>query len=309
MIKAPLANLRGLELLSEILRTGQLSSAAESLEIDVSTASRHLAVLRDALGDPLFKRSGKMLVPTERMLALKPHIEEILRSVSHLEEHKVFSPSTAVGTIRILCYDNGLLNYVLPILPRLAREAPRLNVEFGFISAAEQLLDELRRGNADLAIFPVPPRRKDLFALDLKEQHYQLLMRRGHPLASPDAALTPETLRPFGQIMPSALGVRPWTALRDAGVHSIVIPFFNTAPFFVVQTDFVMWMPSVTAEFWLKTGQFAVRDLPAELAVSFSPKLIWNARSDREPLHQWVRSLILSVRDDAWLQDIPDPLA
>ena len=104
--------------------------------------------------------------------------------------------------------------------------APLLNVEFGFISAAEQLLDELRRGNADRAIFPLLPRRKDLFALDLNEQHYQLLMRRGHPLASPDAALAPETRRPFGQIMPSALGVRPSTALRDAGVHSIVIPFF-----------------------------------------------------------------------------------
>lgn len=309
MIKAPLANLHGLELLSEILRTGQLSSAADSLAIDVSTASRQLASLREVLNDPLFMRSGKTLVPTERMLALAPHIEEILRSVSHLGDQQVFSPSTAVGTVRILCYDNGLLNYVLPILPRLSREAPLLNVEFGFISAAEQLLDELRRGNADLAIFPVPPRRKDLFSLDLKEQHYQLLMRRGHPLTSPDVAITLETLKPFGQVMPGAHSIRPWTALRDAGVHSIVIPFFNTAPFFIVQTDFVMWMPSVTAEFWLKTGQFAVRDLPAELAVSFSPKLIWNARSDREPLHQWVRSLILSVQDDAWLQDIPDPIA
>lgn len=165
MIKAPLANLRGLELLSEILRTGQLSSAADSLAIDVSTASRQLASLREVLNDPLFMRSGKALVPTERMLALAPHIEEILRSVSHLEDQQVFSPATAAGTIRILCYDNGLLNYVLPVLPRMASEAPLLNIEFGFIPAADQLLDELRRGNADLAIFPVPPRRKDLGSL------------------------------------------------------------------------------------------------------------------------------------------------
>lgn len=100
MIKAPLANLHGLELLSEILRTGQLSSAADSLAIDVSTASRQLASLREVLNDPLFMRSGKTLVPTERMLALAPHIEEILRSVSHLGDQQVFSPSTAVGTVR-----------------------------------------------------------------------------------------------------------------------------------------------------------------------------------------------------------------
>ena len=299
MIKAPLANLRGLELLSEILRTGQLSSAADSLAIDVSTASRQLASLREVLNDPLFMRSGKALVPTERMLALAPHIEEILRSVSHLEDQQVFSPATAAGTIRILCYDNGLLNYVLPVLPRMASEAPLLNIEFGFIPAADQLLDELRRGNADLAIFPVPPRRKYLFSVDLKEQHYQLLMRKGHPLASPDAPITIESIKRCGQIVPSSLAIRPWTRLREAGVHSIVIPFFNTAPFFVVQTDFVMWIPSVTSAFWLKTGLFAVRDLPEDLSLSFSPKLIWNARSDREPLHQWVRSLIIAAQDEA----------
>ena len=299
MIKAPLANLRGLELLSEILRTGQLSSAADSLAIDVSTASRQLASLREVLNDPLFMRSGRALVPTERMLALAPHIEEILRSVSHLEDQQVFSPATAAGTIRILCYDNGLLNYVLPVLPRMASEAPLLNIEFGFIPAADQLLDELRRGNADLAIFPVPPRRKDLFSVDLKEQHYQLLMRKGHPLASPDAPITIESIKRCGQIVPSSLAIRPWTRLREAGVHSIVIPFFNTAPFFVVQTDFVMWIPSVTSAFWLKTGLFAVRDLPEDLSLSFSPKLIWNARSDREPLHQWVRSLIIAAQDEA----------
>lgn len=75
----------------------------------------------------------------------------------------------------------------------------------------------------------------------------------------------------------------------------ISVPYSNTAPFLVEKTECVIWISSKTAEYWLKQGNFAVKDLPEDLSYSFSPKLIWNNRSNTDPLHQWVRSLF-SIR-------------
>ena len=294
MARSALDNLQNLKLLEEILRTGQLSAAAEALMTNVSTASRQLGELREALDDPLFRRNGKGLAPTPKMTSLRPIIRSILQNVEALSSEAVFSPSTAVGRFRILSFDNALLFYVFPVLPTLHREAPALSLEFGFVATAEQLVDELRRGEADLALFPVPPSRSDIFTADLEEQHYVLFMRAGHPLASPDAPITAENLQRFTQIGPGVRPKRPWTALRSTGAPFISIPYFNTAPFLIEQTDFVMWMPSRAAELWSTRGRFAVRELPEALSFTFRPKLIWSSRFDADPLHQWVRSLILS---------------
>ena len=292
MRKTAFNNLENLQLLEEILRTGQLSAAADVLMINISTASRQLNEMREALDDPLFLRNGKGLVPTTRMQSLRPIIRSILQNVKALGTEAIFSPKTASGTFRILTYDNALLLYIFPILPILRKEAPDLFVTFGFVATSEQLVDELRRGLADLSVFPVPPQRSDILTVDLEPQRYQLLMRKDHPLASTNIEISAETLCCYTQIMPGNRPNRPWTTLRDAGVPSIAIPYFNTAPFLVESTDFVMWMPSKTAQYWLTKGTFAVRDLPKSLAYTFSPKLIWNSRSDSDPLHQWVRSLI-----------------
>lgn len=290
--KLPVTNLESLQLLEEILRTGQLSAAADALRLNISTASRQLTEMREALDDPLFLRNGKGLVPTTRMQALRPIIRNILQSAEALACEAVFSPKTANGKFKILTFDNALLLYIFPVLPQLHKEAPHLFIEIGFVASTEQLVDELRRGTADLALFPAPPKRSDLCTKDLDPQHYQLLMRRNHPLASSQSEISVESMRRYTQIMPGNLPKRSWTILYDSGVPSISIPYFNTAPFLVEQTDYVMWIPSRTAEYWMKQGQFAVRDLPEDLACSFSPKLIWNSRSDADPLHQWVRSLI-----------------
>lgn len=294
MSKSGQLNLQALELLIEILRTNQLSAAAESLRINTCTASRQLNDMREALEDPLFLRNGKGLVPTARMLELEPILVSILQKVHSLKEAAVFSPATVSGRFRILCYDNALLIYIVPILGTVRSQAPGLVLEFGFVATTEQLLEELRDGKADLAIFPVPPKRTDVIARDLPVQRYRLLMRKNHPLTKLRRTIAAEDLRPYTQICPGTRDARPWSELRDSGIGTIAIPYFNTAPFAVEKSDFVMWMPAETAQYWLRLGTLAVCDIAPEIAYKFSPKLIWNSRSEHDPLHQWIRSLILT---------------
>ena len=226
MTKTPLNNLSGLRLLETLCDLEQLAAAADHLGISISAASRQLNDLRAALNDPLFIRNGVGLVPTARMRAIRPKVQEILAGIQSLTGTDAFSPEKASGTFRILCYDNALRLYIFPILPVIREKAPHLTVSIGFLANTEQMLDELRDGTADLAILPRPPKRTDMRALDLPSQSYQLLMRRDHPLARPDApeisarSLSP-SLRSSRACGPSARGaIFLPTACHPLSCHS-----------------------------------------------------------------------------------------
>ncbi|MDO4938037.1 MAG: LysR family transcriptional regulator, partial [Sutterellaceae bacterium] len=254
-----------IELLDAICRTKELQRAAEECRISVSAASRQLRQMRAYFGDELFVRTGAGLVPTEKMRAKLPTIRQILSAMSKFENDRhTFLPADAKGVFRILTYDNGLLNYVVPILGLLHKEAPSLAIEFGVVSHGQQLVDELRRGLADLAIHPLPPKRADLVVYDLAPQSYVWMVRKGHPLLDYNE-ITVQDLMPFTQVMPGKDAGRPWTRLAELGMPSMVFPYFNTAPFILPQTDFLAWMPCATAKRWTELGQFAVIEPPSEL--------------------------------------------
>ena len=278
-----------------ICRTGELQQAAEACALSVSSASRQLKSLRAYFRDELFLRTGAGLAPTARMKELRPMIQHILAAVDRVvSENQVFAPKNASGIFRILSFDNGLLNYVVPVLPLLHAEAPALSIEFGAVSSPQQLVEELRNGSAELAILPTPPKRADLVCRDLSPQTYVLMMRSGHPLCGKDE-ITKEDLLKLTQVMPSKQTGRPWTKLFQCGMPSVLFPYFNTAPFLLLETDYVAWMPSETACRWMRLGGFVSMDPPEEFRFSFVPKLIWNSRSEGDELHQWVRSLVLSA--------------
>ena len=134
MTKTPRNNLSGLRLLETLCDLEQLAAAADHLGISISAASRQLNDLRAALNDPLFIRNGVGLVPTARMRAIRPKVQEILAGIQSLTGTDAFSPEKASGTFRILSYDNALRLYIFPILPVIREKAPHLTVSIGFLA-------------------------------------------------------------------------------------------------------------------------------------------------------------------------------
>src|SRR5262245_25665553 len=70
-------NLKGIDLnlvvaLDALLRTSSVTQAASEIGLSQPAMSNALARLRDVLGDPLFVRHGKRLVPTPAALAMQP---------------------------------------------------------------------------------------------------------------------------------------------------------------------------------------------------------------------------------------------
>lgn len=70
--------------LHAILQTGSISKAALVLGVSQPAVSQALRKLRAHFGDELFVRSGQGLLPTQRMLALQPVVERLLRDLEML---------------------------------------------------------------------------------------------------------------------------------------------------------------------------------------------------------------------------------
>ena len=77
---------RALSTFLAVLDEGSVSRAALRLGVTQSAVSHTLERLRQALGDPLFVKSGRGIVPTRYALQAGPHIRQkrLLASVSRL---------------------------------------------------------------------------------------------------------------------------------------------------------------------------------------------------------------------------------
>src|ERR687890_775048 len=75
------ADLNLLVLFETVMEVRQVGRAAARLNLSPSAVSHALGRLRALLGDPLFFRTPKGVVPTERADTLAPQIAEILARV------------------------------------------------------------------------------------------------------------------------------------------------------------------------------------------------------------------------------------
>lgn len=135
------------------IRGGSASRAASALSMTVTTVTRRLTRLEEAVGRPLFVRTADGLAPTAAGLALLPHAEKVERgalagfaAVQSLEERPV-------GRVEIALPGDMVQLIVLPDLHQLLQAHPGLEI---VITAGTGLADLMRR-EADIAVRVVRP--------------------------------------------------------------------------------------------------------------------------------------------------------
>ena len=266
-----------LRLVLEICRTGQLNSAASHFGLSVSAAARLLADARNELGDQLFNRNGHGMVATPYLKSIESDIARIIYQIDHLGDSGVFDPSEIHCTYRIGAYDNGFLTTILPVLSELDKRAPNLNLEIVPIyDIGHRLLEDLRNGQLDFAIYPTPPVRNDIVMRELKKQEFVWLVKKNGYLdkISKERTIRHGDLKKVLQIVPGRRIRRPWTDLQEEEDRTLVIPYLNSSPFVLLNIDGFVWMSKTMAEYWKKLGLFEIICPPNELQCSITPKLI-----------------------------------
>ncbi|WP_246740590.1 LysR family transcriptional regulator [Bradyrhizobium sp. LCT2] len=117
-----------LKVFEALMTEGSVTRAASALTMTQPAVSNALARLRDALGDPLFVRSGTGIRPTQRAVVLWEPIGEALESVRGALDEQVFDPARA-QTEFSLSMSDYVSSLVMPdLLGHLGKVAPKARV-------------------------------------------------------------------------------------------------------------------------------------------------------------------------------------
>ena len=118
-----------LVLFEAVLREQHVGRAAKRLHLSPSAVSHGLGRLRQLLKDPVFLRTPKGVVPTARALELAEPIGQLLAGArSVVATAAPFDPRTSAREFTIGAPDGASTLFLLPLLARLRREAPEVNI-------------------------------------------------------------------------------------------------------------------------------------------------------------------------------------
>ncbi len=120
-----------LVLYEAVMAERHVGRAAQRLNLSPSAVSHGLGRLRAMLGDPLFLRTPRGMVPTDRALALEPAVAGVLAAIRQVvASAEPFDPATSTRRFRIGTGD-AIFGMCGPALvSRLAVEAPRIGIVF-----------------------------------------------------------------------------------------------------------------------------------------------------------------------------------
>lgn len=286
--------------LDRLLERGNVTLAAKDLGITQPAMSRVLLRLRDALGDPLFVRVGRGLVPTDRARALAEPVRDALRAVERVfAPPEAFDPATARGEVRIALGDEAQVAFADAIVSALWARAPGLDVRVHPLTAASVV--EGRRGVFDVALAPdlsaLPaiagaPDLSDFVARPVYTRRFVVVSsaHRSRPAPTLDAYVAASHVivgfdgggRGFVDDILEARGLRRRVAAT--------VTSFPSAAALVANTDLLATLPE---EVVATSGAAIVASAPPFPLPAIPVLCLWHPRRTADPRHRFLRETVM----------------
>ncbi len=281
----------------QLFKDRQVSAAAASLNMSQPAVSSALNRLRKVLGDELFVRAGRGMLPTPYALTLEEKIADALHALNGaLNQHGAFDPLTSTRNFTLSMADVGEVIFLPEFMAVFARDAPRASITS--VRHAPDLAEDMVNGKVDLAVGALPALKTNFFQRRLFQQRYVCLFRKGHPLDK--ARITPAEFAAAEHIIVIAPGTghsRMNEIMLRAGVRRIVplhVPHWVSLADILPTTNLVATVPEKFAErgaahFGLKYVAHPIRLPQVDI------NLYWHARYHRESANQWFRTQIFDM--------------
>lgn len=158
-LSSPEADWRLIRAFVAVMRTGSLTKAAHSLGTTQPTVGRQIRELERLAGETYFLRRGNRLEPTDHAHAMFARANDVEGAVSGLARD-LASPPSARGTVR-LTTSATFGTFLIPrLVPELLASTPGLEIEI----IATDVVQDLHRRDADIAVRFVAPAQPDLIA-------------------------------------------------------------------------------------------------------------------------------------------------
>ncbi|MGF7135348.1 DNA-binding transcriptional LysR family regulator [Paraburkholderia sp. EB58] len=280
---------------NELLRQRRVSAVAVTLGISQPAISNALNRLRKLLGDELFLRTSKGMVPTRFAESLAEPIGYALGTIhDSLNATAEFNPSSASRAFTVEMTDIGEIYFLPALMQRLATEAPGVTIST-VRNQSDTLRDEMERGEVDLAIGFLPDLKTGFFQRRLFRQRYVCLFRTHHPLARSELSMKSFLAAEHVSIVAEGTGHSMVdTAIQRAGVQRNVrlcVPHFVAVGHILQTTDLIAVVPEAYAARTLTP--FGLQSAPCPVKIpDITVNVLWHARNHREPSSQWLRQIV-----------------
>lgn len=279
-----------------VARTGSVTKAADILALSQPAVSHALNRLRDLVGDPLFVRSRKGLVPTPRAEKMITPVSGVLQSARTVLADESFDPRTSTATFRVGVSDYAALTTVPKLVRALRKRAPNTRLELS--SVDDRTLEKLASGALDCTFWGTTLPSEPFQGQELYRERFVGIMCPRHPLAkrSPRKSLTLKEYLAFPHVMVAFRDPRMSPideALAKAGhKRNIVIatPGFGSILALLPGSDLIASLPSLLSE---TTKKLNLKCFGLPITVpEFSYSLVWHHRKDGDQICRWLRQII-----------------
>jgi DNA-binding transcriptional LysR family regulator len=288
-------NGRLLQLLVVVVEEGSITRAAERLGVTQSAVSHLLDKLRTLLNDPLFVKSGRGIVATDRAERLAREARVLLEEMRRFARVEAFDPSKLHTTYTIAANDFQRDLLLPSLFEHLHTQAPGLSLRV--INSGVPTLEMLRDEQCQLVISPRPPDASDILQKRLFESEYRVFFdatRRQAPnsLAEYQQAehitVTYDPLRQLDidQLLDSQ-GIERRFLVRVPGIAGIA-PFLRNS-------QMLTTLPGLLGSNMLRDFE----SCPVPINCPAMPMyMIWHMRYRHDPVHRWLRKELEAVASE-----------
>ena len=297
-----------------------LLRAGKRLNLSQSAVSHALTRLREVVGDELFVRTAKGMVPTARALAMADELRDALRRIEVTLGVEPFDPGKSTRRFVVAANDHMTAVMVAELSRLMAVEAPGIDLVVR-PSTRLDLAEQIDVGRIDLAvgIFAQVPSR--LSARTLMAQGERIVMRKGHPasrrkLVLQDLARYPLVTVSVGGQEEGAVGgfilerglarqaemfdrhalEEALSAIGMAPRYRATVPHSLAIPALLRGADMLSIMPSSLARELALGGELRMRELPYPCSPS-TFRAVWHSRNDHDPAQVWLQNCVARAAD------------
>ncbi|WP_334029184.1 LysR family transcriptional regulator [Alteromonas sp. P256] len=280
-----------LRVFDAVMKTRNVSKAADSLYMSQPAVSHALGRLRHALKDDLFIKNPGGMKPTSRAIDIAPAIHRSLHELSDALSPATFDPASSTHTLRIATHDY----FVSVLMPQVAHflslHAPGISLQLRLMEG--RALDMLDEQEIDLAISAFGPLPSRFDARLLVKDSYVCLMRGGHPL-NQYTTLTLERYAKARHMLVSPRGDSKGfidDVLADYGLTrhvAVVINQFAAAGQILIDSDLILTAPKHIAKQICRHHDITTKTLPFDLRTNYAKtQAVWHNKLGTSPALNW----------------------
>jgi DNA-binding transcriptional LysR family regulator len=291
-----------LQLLLAVHEEGSITRAAQRLGVTQSAVSHLLDKLRGIVGDPLFVKSGRGIVPTAQAERLAQRARGLLDELRDFSLAAGFEPARLSEVVTIAANDLQRDLLLPALLRRLRQVAPGVTLRVIPSGAPEPAM--LRDRTCQLVITPRPPEGSDILQKRLFEDRYRVFYDPRERSAPDDAAeyLAAEHVTVLYEPRRS-LDIDLWLAAQGVQRRIVAtVPGMAGLGAMLRGGPWLATAPSLLARGALQGLAWADVPLPTPTMPMY---LVWHQRHQADPAQRWLREQLEAVVAEAGLASSP----